>query len=188
MTVLDCIADTAALGTLARAEALPCCTLVACVLLEQAGHHPDPATVDAYAAADATYWPDANVWSLETPWSALTAARALLGGQWAYESLVGMRDEVEHVHAPQLTVNRWHVVQRWRGLDLGDGIGPQDDTVIDGATGHTYLVYMDAAHVCTVVQSSTALGLRVDVGGSWLGTAGLDGYAVGVLTLPAEVV
>jgi hypothetical protein len=187
MTILGSIDEGTPLGELARAQALPCCSLVACILLKQAGHHPDPATLDAYADADPVYWPPANVWSRDAPWSALTAARSLLRGRWAYESLVGEREGAEFVHAPQLTPGRWHVVQRWRGLELGEGIGPQDDEVIDGATGHTYLVYMDAARSCTVVQSSTALGLRVSEGGSWVGTAGLDGYSVGVLTLPAGV-
>lgn len=188
MTILGSIEESTPLGTLARAEALPCCTLVACILIEEAGTHPDPATVDAYAAARPVYWPPANVWDRDAPWSALNAARALLGGRWAYEAHVGERDGAEYVLAPALTRNRWHVVQRWRGLELGDGEGPADDEVINGATGHTYLVHMDEAGVCTVVQSSTALGLRVTSGGSWLGTAGLDGYSVGVLTLPPGVV
>jgi hypothetical protein len=98
---------------------------------------------------------------------------------------VGEREGAEYVYAPQLTRGRWHIVQRWRGLDLGDGVGPQDDEVIDGATGHTYWAHMDAAGSVTIVQSSTSLGLRVTEGGSWVGTAGLDGYSVGVLTLPA---
>jgi len=194
VTILESIEEGTPLGTLARGEALPCCTLVACMMLEQAGYHPDPATVDAYAAPlrDA-YWAPANVWSREAPWSALTAARDLLGGHWAYEGLVGERADddgntAELVNAPRLTPGRWHVVQRWRGLELGVGVGPSDDEVIDGATGHTYLVYVDAAGACTVVQSRTALGLRVSTGGTWVGTAGLDGYSVGVLTLPSEVV
>ena len=187
MTVLGCIEEGTPLGTLARAEPLPCCSLVAAMVLEQAGHHPDPATLNAYADADAVYWPPANVWSRAAPWSALTAARSLLRGRWAYESLVGEREGAEYVYAPQLTRDRWHIVQRWRGLDLGDGVGPQDDEVIDGATGHTYWAHMDAAGSVTIVQSSTSLGLRVTQGGSWVGTAGLDGYSVGVLTLPAGV-
>jgi hypothetical protein len=132
MTILGSIDEGTPLGELARAQALPCCSLVACILLEQAGYHPDPATLDAYADADPVYWPPANVWSRDAPWSALTAARALLRGRWAYESLVGEREGAELVHAPQLTPGRWHVVQRWRGLELGEGIGPQDDEVIDG--------------------------------------------------------
>ena len=84
MTVLGCIEEGTPLGTLARAEPLPCCSLVAAMVLEQAGHHPDPATLDAYADADPVYWPPANVWSRDAPWSALTAARSLLRGRWAY--------------------------------------------------------------------------------------------------------
>jgi hypothetical protein len=187
MTVLGSIAEGTPLGTLARAESLPCCSLVAAMVLEQVGHHPDPATLDAYADADPVYWPPANVWSRDAPWSALTAARSLLRGRWAYESLVGEREGAEYVYAPKLTRNRWHIVQRWRGLDLGEGVGSQDDEVIDGATGHTYWAHMDAAGSVTIVQSSTSLGLRVTEGGSWVGTAGLDGYSVGVLTLPAGV-
>ena len=92
MTVLGCIEEGTPLGTLARAESLPCCSLVAAMVLEQVGHHPDPATLDAYADADPAYWPPANVWSRDAPWSALTAARSLLRGRWAYESLVGERE------------------------------------------------------------------------------------------------
>jgi hypothetical protein len=190
-TILESIEEGTRLGTLARDENLPCCTLVACVLLEQAGHHPDPASVDAYAAEGTLYWRDANVWSREAPWSALTAARRLFGGRWAYVSSVGKRPDpfaTSYVQpAPTLTRGRWHCIQRWRGLKLGENEGPADDTVIDGAGGHTYLVYMDANGACTVLQSSAALGLRLDTGGTWVGTAGLDGYSVGVLTLPAGV-
>ena len=179
-TVLGSIEEGTPLGELARTDPLPCCTLVACMALQLAGHDPDPATVKAYAKADPAYWAPANVWSRDAPWSALTAARRLLGGRWAYESMV-------QDHAPVLTPGRWHIVQRWRGLDMGDDDGPGDDEVIDGATGHTYWAHMDAAGLVTIVQSSTARGLRIDAGGSWVGSAGLSGYAVGVLTLPPRV-
>ena len=53
------------------------------------------------------------------------------------------------------------------------------------STGHTYLAYCEGALV-RIVQSSVKKGYR-DTQGSWQGTAGLDGYAVTVLTLPPEV-
>lgn len=73
--------------------------------------------------------------------------------------------------APPLTPGRWHVVQRWRGLASG--------RVVAGSSGHTYLVHGSGV----VVQSSVARGLRVDRG-SWVGSAGLTGFEVEVLTLP----
>lgn len=89
------------------------------------------------------------------------------------------------VHAPPLTLGRWHVVQRWRGLRMG-GVGLDDDRVVHGAAGHTYLAYADHRGGVRIVQSSESRGYR-DTTGTWTGTAGLDGYSVAVLTLPPHV-
>ena len=180
------VSESHPLGQWARRDNLPCCTLVACIIAQLAGRAPVEQSVSAYSGVDAAWWSRANVWDRSKPWSSVNAARERVGGRWSYEDAVG-EGESELVDAPHLTPGRWHVIQRWRGLELGDGDGPQDDRVEDGATGHTYLVYCDTDGSCTVVQSSVAHGLRIDAGGSWSGTAGLDGYAVAVLTLPPHI-
>lgn len=162
-----------------RNERLPCCTFVAAWLIERTG-----ATVgsvsECIAQTGREWWTQANAWDRGEPWSALAAARDMHGGSLAYVEKVG------RAPAPPLTPGRWHVVQRWRGLDMG-GAGLGDDRVVDGSGGHTYLVHMGASGSCRVLHSSEARGCRDTRGGSWVGTAGLDGYAVGVLTLPADV-
>ena len=165
---------------LAQRENLPCCTFVALALLESTG-----ATInsvqDGINAGGLSWWKRANVWELDAPWSALSAARDLLGGS----SMKHVENVGPNALAPELTSGRWHVIQRWKRLDEGESAGPHDDTVTPGvSTGHTYLAYCEGA-VVRIVQSSVSRGYR-DTQGSWEGTAGLDGYAVGVLTLPGR--
>ena len=85
--------------------------------------------------------------------------------------------------APSLAPGRWHVIQRWRRLDLGD-TGMEDDQVKNGSYGHTYLAYAEEeGNGVTIIQSSIAKGYRINKG-TWEGNAGLRGFSVGVLTLP----
>jgi len=158
-------------------DGLPCCTLVALALLEGEGHEIDSVD-DGVRAAGLDWWSRANVWSGDAPWSALDAAGELTGGSDARILLV--RDV-----APPLRPGRWHVVQRWRHLAEDGAPGVEDDTVAPGvSTGHTYLAWMDEDRRVRTVQSSTARGYR-DSWGEWTGDAGLSGYAVGVVYLPA---
>lgn len=158
------------LGQLARSENLPCCSLVAAVVLECTGVHPVPATLSAYRAAAPHWWSRANVYDPQRPWSAITAVQQRLGGEHIYA------EEVGPVSAPALALG-WNTIQRWRHLQDGEP-GPQDDVVGPSSSGHTYLAHLAADGQLTVVQSSVAAGLRIDTGGEWQGTAGLDGYAV----------
>ena len=160
---------------LAKKENLPCCTLCAAWALDMA-HDVHARDVNGYARYDRVWWKAANVYDREEPWSALEAIKEKLGGSMEY------REEVRG-DAPPLTPGRWHVVQRWRGLDLNEG-GFEDDHVVGGAYGHTYLAYCPCeGEEITIVQSSIRKGYRVN-NGTWEGGAGLDGFSVGVLTLP----
>lgn len=125
------------------------------------------------------WWNEANVVNPAQPWSALTAAQELLGGTLQYVEKVS-----SDAHAPQLTPGHWHVIQRWKYLDVGDD-GIEDDVFVNGAKGHTYLAYASETGTVTIVQSSVAKGFRVN-DGTWEGTAGLDGWSVGVVTLPKD--
>lgn len=160
---------------LALSENLPCCTFTALALLEE-----DGATIDSVAdgprASGLDWWKMANVWDAARPWSALDAARELTGA--ADIRVMDVRKV-----APPLRAGRWHLVQRWKGLDKGEAPGPADDSVIPGSSGHTYLAHLDHSGVCRIVQSSVAKGYR-DTTGTWTGDAGLSGYAVGVVYLP----
>ena len=62
----------------------------------------------------------------------------------------------------------------------------EDDEVVNGSYGHTYLAYADENEEgkVTIIQSSIKKGYRVNTG-TWEGNAGLKGFSVGVLTLPA---
>ena len=167
--------DGTALHKIAHRENLPCCTLCAMWALDVA-HDVYENTVTRYAAHDLDWWKAANVYDPEKPWSALEAAQNKLGGVIGY---VAMVDDV----APSLTPGAWHIVQRWRRLDLGDP-GMEDDQVKNGSYGHTYLAYADKELLgVTIIQSSVAKGYRINKG-IWEGNAGLKGFSVGVLTLP----
>jgi len=164
-----------ALHKIAHRENLPCCTLVAMWTLDVVEDVCE-SSVKRYAAFESDWWKAANVYDPEEPWSALEASQSMLGGVIAYE------EEVDD-QAPSLTPGRWHIVQRWRRLDLGDD-GMEDDRVEQGASGHTYLAYADKeGKGVTIIQSSIAKGYRVNKG-IWEGNAGLKGYSVGILTLP----
>jgi hypothetical protein len=164
----------------AKGAALPCCSMVATALREAAGHHvANPASWQTYYRQDATWWHKANVTDPTWPWSSIDAAKELVGGVAVYVNRV---TDV----APPIRPGRWHVVQRWQGLNLGDEAGVSDDRFQPGATGHTYLVFGLGGEQVRVVQSSEAKGYR-DTVGTWTGDAGLAGYAVSVLTLPEGV-
>ena len=79
----------------------------------------------------------------------------------------------------QANVYEW--TQPWSAL-----VAIQDDEVVNGSYGHTYLAYADENEEgkVTIVQSSIKKGYRVNTG-TWEGNAGLKGFSVGVLTLPA---
>ena len=164
-----------ALHKIAHRENLPCCTLCAMWTLDVVEDVCE-SSVKRYAAHDLSWWKAANVYDPEEPWSALEASQDMFGGVIAYE------EEVDD-QAPSLAPGRWHIVQRWRRLDLGDD-GMEDDRVEQGASGHTYLAYADKeGKGVTIIQSSIAKGYRVNKG-IWEGNAGLKGYSVGILTLP----
>jgi len=164
------------LTKIAQDQNLPCCTLCAmwCLDVEQ---DVCESSVSRYAGHDLDWWKSANVYDPEKPWSALEAIQSKLGGTIEYEAMVGDQ-------APSLTPGAWHIVQRWRRLDLGDP-GMEDDEVKKGSYGHTYLAYAEEeGNGVTIIQSSIAKGYRVNKG-TWEGNAGLKGFSVGVLTLPA---
>ena len=162
----------------AKSENLPCCTLVAMWSLEQLGHEITSVSQAAKIAGDEA-WQALNVWDGSKPWSALTANATLLGGVADYQ--MNVTDSV-----PALTPGRYHVIQRWKGLSQGELFHcPSDDMFQAGAQGHTYLAYSGGDYV-KIIQSSIKRGYRVDLGG-WEGNAGLAGYDVGILTLPAGV-
>jgi hypothetical protein len=133
-------------------------------------------SIQRYAAFDLDWWGRANVYDGEKPWSALEAAQEKLGGAISY-------DDAVDATAPSLTPGRWHIIQRWRRLDLNEE-GMEDDRVERGASGHTYLGFADEeGKGVTIIQSSIAKGYRANKG-TWEGNAGLKGYSVGILTLP----
>ena len=164
---------------IATGENLPCCTLCAMWCLDVAEDVCE-SSVGRYAGQDTDWWKQANVYEWTQPWSALIAIQEKLGGDIAYCA------EVEDL-APQLTPGRWHVIQRWGKLGLNDVDLMEDDTVVNGSYGHTYLAFAEEeGDGVTIIQSSIKKGYRVNEG-SWTGNAGLKGFSVGVLTLPAEV-
>ena len=163
--------------SISRSQNLPCCTLVAMWVLDIA-HGVEANHVSAYASYDHKWWERANVYDGEKPWSAIGAAKDKLGGEFSYVETVS-----KDTTAPVLTPGRWHIVQRWRRLDTGDD-GLEDDRFQNGATGHTYLAFAHDKENVTIIQSSISKGYRKN-DGVWSGTAGLDGYSVSVLTLPA---
>jgi hypothetical protein len=170
------LASGTALNDIATDENLPCCTLCAMWCLD-ISQDVCESSVTRYAGHDLDWWKAANVYDPEKPWSALEAIQSRLGGTIEYEAMVDDQ-------APSLTPGVWHVIQRWRRLDLGDP-GMDDDEVKNGSYGHTYLAYADKeGNGVTIVQSSIAKGYRVNTG-TWEGNAGLKGFSVGVLTLPA---
>jgi len=166
------------LTKIATTENLPCCTLCAMWCLDVADDVKET-SVSRYAGQDTAWWKMANVYEWTDPWSALTAIQHKLGGTIAYCA------DVEDL-APPLTPGRWHIVQRWGKLGLNDEDLMEDDEVVNGSYGHTYLAYADENEEgkVTIVQSSIKKGYRVNTG-TWEGNAGLKGFSVGVLTLPA---
>lgn len=166
---------------LANKENLPCCSLVAMWVLSVA-ENVKGSSMSEYADHDRDWWARANVYYRDAPWSAIFAAQEKLLGETQYIDLVSEEED-----APSLTPHRWHIVQRWRNLDLNKK-GLYDDLVRQAGTrkptGHTYLAYADyEGKGVTIVQSSVSRGYRISRG-TWEGRAGLDGYSVAVLTLP----
>ena len=165
-----------------KGNGLPCCSFVAAWSLWCAGMVPHTIAPDLklWASLGLTYWKLANITSFGSDeldevllsqkdpreWDSLEAALRLLGGRRALPVLVCASQP-----APALEAGRWHIVQRWHH---------------QRRSGHTYLVRADDddAQAVTVVQSSVRLGYRVDRG-TWSGQAGLNGYHVGVVVLPA---
>jgi hypothetical protein len=166
------------LTKIATTENLPCCTLCAMWCLDVADDVKET-SVSRYAGQDTDWWKQANVYEWTEPWSALVAIQEKLGGTIAYCA------EVEDF-APPLTPGHWHVIQRWGKLGLNDEDLMEDDEVVNGSYGHTYLAYADEKEEgkVTIIQSSIKKGYRTNVG-TWQGNAGLKGFSVGVLTLPA---
>ena len=173
----DVLGEGTSVYTIAHSQNLPCCTLVAIWVLDIA-HGVKANHVSAYASYDHKWWERANVYDGEKPWSAIDAAEEKLGGNYTYVPMVGSKSD-----APPLTPGRWHIIQRWRRLDMGDKSSLEDDRFQSGATGHTYLAFAHDYTNVVIVQSSISKGYRKN-NGVWQGTAGLDGYSVSVLTLP----
>tara|TARA_R100001082_G_scaffold7095_1_gene4391 strand:- start:109 stop:687 length:579 start_codon:yes stop_codon:yes gene_type:complete len=168
-----------ALNHIATKENLPCCTLCAMWCLSVADDVRE-SSVSRYAGQDLDWWKRANVYDRDKPWSALEAIQEKLGGDISYCAIV--EDE-----APSLTPGRWHVIQRWRKLELNDKEIMEDDEVVNGSYGHTYLAYCPTENSpdlgVKIIQSSIKKGYRMNEG-AWEGDAGLRGFSVGVLTLP----
>ena len=167
-----------ALARIAQSENLPCCTLCAMWCLDVADGV-NETSVSRYAGQDTDWWKQANVYEWTQPWSALIAIQEKLGGSIEYCA------DVEDL-APPLTPGHWHIIQRWGKLELNNEEIMEDDEVVNGSYGHTYLAYADENEEgkVTIVQSSIKKGYRVNTG-TWEGNAGLKGFSVGVLTLPA---
>ena len=180
--IADLVAADTRLGATLRRERWFCTSLVGAVSLELRGFTPGAVSYDGYARLHRAFWSAVNVWDATRPWSGLLALQDVHGGDLEYVRQVGT-----DAPAPPLTVGPWSAVQRWHGLDLG-GPGLQDDQVDDDEDhGHLYLARLHADGTVEIVQSSRSRGFRHTRGGSWVGTAGLDGFAVGVLTFPAAV-
>jgi hypothetical protein len=165
-------------GAFARRHRLPCCTMTALwiALVEGVGVDLSGSVGQAAQSVRVTStdwmrrWAALNVIDAATPWSPLIGVE---GTRRQGPLMV----TAPRWPAPSLTPGRWHLIQRWRGLDSG--------RVVEGSRGHAYLVRADDDGAgCTVYQSSEARGFRVDRG-EWDGTAGLDGWWVGSVTLPA---
>lgn len=167
-------------------QRLPCCTFVACWLLEAAGRAPRTGGLGAYKAASkgisADWWDLANVIDEPGPaepdaWG-LERAVALLGLQvdgWPRRATVG-----RGMWPPPVQLGRWHVVQRWResSLDAQDSLKWDGDRPAAKLSGHAYLLFGDAPPGrVRVVQSSEGDGFQDGYGG-WYGTAGLEGHRV----------
>jgi len=162
-------------GAFVRRHRLPCCTLTALWIALVEGVDVDLSGSITRAAQSVRVtstdwmrrWVALNVIDPAEPWSPLIGVE----GRVQYARLVSALTP-----APSLTPGRWHLIQRWRGLESG--------RVVAGSRGHAYLVRADDdGRSCTVYQSSEAKGYRVKAG-SWDGTAGLDGWWVGSVTLP----
>ena len=153
--------DGMAVRELARTHDLPCCTFVACWLLQVTGRVPTKPVADwkPWYKLAPDWWGKANIWDADLPYSSLEAAVDAGGG-----AIKITHDVSDERPAPALTPERWHVIQRWR----------------PSGSGHTYLAYCDVdGETVTIIQSSVAKGYRHDVG-TWTGLEGLD---VGVATL-----
>jgi hypothetical protein len=174
----EVLAEGTPLNKIALGQNLPCCTLCAMWALDVA-EDVNEIAVTRYAGQDIAWWKVANVYDRDDPWSALLAIQHKLEGEMAYCA------DVEDI-APPLTPGRWHIIQRWNRLELNNEELMEDDRVVNGSYGHTYLAYADEAEEgkVTIIQSSIKKGYRINVG-TWEGNAGLKGFSVGVLTLPA---
>lgn len=173
---LAILAPDQPLGQLARRVHLPCCSLIAALEHEMAGRSPRVCSLDGYAALDPAFWRQANIVDPADPWSSLSASGSWVSYQY---------DVSPERPAPRLRVERWSKVQTWEGLDLGLTNAADDDRFRAGAEGHTIMARLNADGSVTIIQSGVKLGLRITTGGTWTGTAGLDGQSVGVLELEA---
>ncbi len=162
-------------GAFVRRHRLPCCTMTALwialvegVPVDLSGSITRAAQSVRVSSTDwARRWYALNVIDPGAPWSPLIGVEGVVQAPRLVSA---------STPAPSLTPGRWHLIQRWRGLDSG--------RVVQGSRGHAYLVRADDdGHGCTVYQSSEAKGYRSSAG-SWDGTAGLDGWWVGSVTLP----
>lgn len=164
----------------AKTQNLPCCTFVAAAIAEARWGAPMERSVAAYSRlpGNLQWWRDMNVWDGERPWSAVDRARDSVSSTGFSRFDTRVKDL-----APPLD-DGWTLVQRWRGLDGQETQSPDDDSFVNGASGHTYLVFKSGTSV-RVVQSSVSKGYR-DSTGTWTGSAGLDGYSVGITHLTRE--
>jgi hypothetical protein len=165
-------------GSFVRRWPLPCCTMTALWIALVEGVPVDLSGSITQAAQSVRVtssdwmrrWYALNVIDPAAPWSPLIGVDGVVRAPRLVSA------STPWTSAPSLTPGRWHLIQRWRGLDSG--------RVVKGSRGHAYLVRADDdGRGCTVYQSSEAKGLRVSAG-SWDGTAGLDGWWVGSVTLP----
>lgn len=152
-------------GAQLRTINFPCSAMVAAWLHAVRGGMAD--TIQGWHDLDPIFWALMNVWEGCPPWSGVATAYLSVGSDLQVFGRVDKNNP-----APELRDQCWHVVQRW-GV-LGDDREDWED-------GHCYLVWRDGDRV-VVHESDSVQGYRVTEG-TWSGTAGLDGYSVGVAYL-----
>ena len=132
----DPVLTVAQAGDIHRGTGLPCCSFVACWVLNQLGMAPSfdqYRNWKAWRDIDQSLWAKINLIGFPVgSYANLATIKGLLGGFLSYYSSLSSGG------VPKLTPGRWHVVQNWK----------------PDASGHTYLIYYAGGKTARVVQSS----------------------------------